>query len=362
MYAEVSRDMLKTFVILGLLIAPLLLVTASAEDVKVEIAEGSKMVDNGKFYVPAKIVVSVGTTVEWKNLDDSPHTVTSGTATCVGQCWGLDFDSGVLRLDDVYRFTFDKPGTYPYLCSLHPWMAGTVTVLKTGQEIPVELSVKAVQTKYKAGDEVTIEGSVSAVREDESLMIQILNPNNEVVASEPLVLNSDNTFSYSFKLADEIAAGSYTVKVSYGDISTESFFEVEIPEGDGTGDVIPGGGNDDGIPEDGGTADVRVVAKQVRDLLLLRVKNADGSTASVYGITVETSDSVIEAFKGPRNWSNVDVSADVASSEVDDQPLSPGNKAVFKVKVNDSSFTVNWTAYDSEHNVLDQGEVNPIRR
>jgi plastocyanin len=358
MYAEVSKDMLKTFVILGLLIAPLLLVTANAEDVKVEIAEGSKMVDNGKFYVPAKIVVSVGTTVEWKNLDDSPHTVTSGTATCVGQCWGLDFDSGVLRLDDVYRFTFDKPGTYPYLCSLHPWMAGTVTVLKTGQEIPVELSVKAVQAKYKAGDEVTIEGSVSAVREEESLMIQIFNPNNEVVASEPLVLNSDNTFSYSFKLADEIAAGSYTVKVSYGDITTESFFEVEIGENDGKNDVTPG--------EDGGTvdvtADVRVVAKQVRDLLLLRVKNADGSTASVYGITVETSGSVIEAFKGPRNWSNVDVSADVASSEVDDQPLSPGSKVVFKVKVNDSSFTVNWTAYDSEHNVLDQGEVNPIRR
>jgi hypothetical protein len=215
-----------------------------------------------------------------------------------------------------------------------------------------------VQAKYKAGDEVTIEGSVSAVREEESLMIQIFNPNNEVVASEPLVLNSDNTFSYSFKLADEIAAGSYTVKVSYGDISTESFFEVEIGENDGKNDVTPG--------EDGGTvdvtADVRVVAKQVRDLLLLRVKNADGSTASVYGITVETSGSVIEAFKGPRNWSNVDVSADVASSEVDDQPLSPGSKVVFKVKVNDSSFTVNWTAYDSEHNVLDQGEVNPIRR
>jgi plastocyanin len=71
-------------------------------------------------YRPGTIVVPVGTIVEWKNRDGVPHTVTSDEA-------GL-FDSGVLQPDARFERRFDEAGVYPYHCSLHPSMTGTVIV------------------------------------------------------------------------------------------------------------------------------------------------------------------------------------------------------------------------------------------
>ena len=39
-----------------------------------------------------------------------------------------NFRSKVLDTDGKYSFTFTTPGTYKYLCSLHPHMTGTVIV------------------------------------------------------------------------------------------------------------------------------------------------------------------------------------------------------------------------------------------
>lgn len=71
-------------------------------------------------YRPDTIVVPAGTIVEWKNRDGVGHTVTSDQA-------GL-FDSGVLQPDERFSHRFDVPGVYPYHCSLHPSMTGTVVV------------------------------------------------------------------------------------------------------------------------------------------------------------------------------------------------------------------------------------------
>jgi len=61
----------------------------------------------------------VNNTVEWKNNDDTPHTVTAVDKS---------FDSGNLNAGDVFTHTFTTPGTYQYSCSYHPWMKGTVIV------------------------------------------------------------------------------------------------------------------------------------------------------------------------------------------------------------------------------------------
>ena len=75
-------------------------------------------IDNFSFG-PATVTVPVGTTVTWTNRDDIPHTVVSDDKV---------FKSKVLDTDEKFSFTFSKPGTYPYFCSIHPKMTGKVVV------------------------------------------------------------------------------------------------------------------------------------------------------------------------------------------------------------------------------------------
>jgi plastocyanin len=70
-------------------------------------------------FSPTSVTVTAGTTVHWKNLDPEPHTIRSVDAT---------FKSEALDQDDSFAFKFDKPGTYRYVCSIHPQMMGTIVV------------------------------------------------------------------------------------------------------------------------------------------------------------------------------------------------------------------------------------------
>jgi plastocyanin len=75
-------------------------------------------IDNFSFG-PQNITVHPGTTVEWINHDDLPHAVAAEDRS---------FKSRVLDTDEKYSHRFDKPGTYPYFCSLHPKMQGKIVV------------------------------------------------------------------------------------------------------------------------------------------------------------------------------------------------------------------------------------------
>ena len=70
---------------------------------------------------PAVLTVPVGTKVTWTNDDSDPHTVTSEAAPKL-------LKSPPLDTGDSFAFTFDKPGTYRYFCSIHPHMQGVVVV------------------------------------------------------------------------------------------------------------------------------------------------------------------------------------------------------------------------------------------
>jgi plastocyanin len=65
------------------------------------------------------ITVAVGEEVVVRNLDGAAHTWTN-----------LDgrFDSGSIPGGGEFRFTFDEPGRYAFVCSIHATMAGSITV------------------------------------------------------------------------------------------------------------------------------------------------------------------------------------------------------------------------------------------
>jgi len=70
-------------------------------------------------FSPATINVKAGTKVTWTNQDSTTHHVVSDTGA---------FDSGNLAQGQSYSFTFNKTGSYPYHCSIHPSMTGTIVV------------------------------------------------------------------------------------------------------------------------------------------------------------------------------------------------------------------------------------------
>ena len=63
--------------------------------------------------------MSAGTTVTWTNSDGTTHTVTAD---------GGAFDSGHLADGATFQFTFKAAGVFPYHCSIHSSMNGTITV------------------------------------------------------------------------------------------------------------------------------------------------------------------------------------------------------------------------------------------
>ncbi len=70
-------------------------------------------------FAPVTLTVKAGTLVTWVNRDDEPHTIFSDT--------GL-FRSGALDTGGDFHFKFEQPGTYHYLCTIHPHMVGTIIV------------------------------------------------------------------------------------------------------------------------------------------------------------------------------------------------------------------------------------------
>jgi amicyanin len=69
-------------------------------------------------FSPATLTIKVGTKVTWTNNDVVAHTVTFTDVA----------NSPVLNRGDTFSRTFTTAGTYSYICSIHPFMHGTVVV------------------------------------------------------------------------------------------------------------------------------------------------------------------------------------------------------------------------------------------
>jgi plastocyanin len=85
--------------------------TAANEGVKVSIANFS--------FAPAEVTIAPGESITWTNDDGAPH--------------GLEFHDGAPGTDLLlprasFSRRFDRPGTYDYNCSVHPYMTGRVVV------------------------------------------------------------------------------------------------------------------------------------------------------------------------------------------------------------------------------------------
>ncbi|MGA8105042.1 MAG: cupredoxin domain-containing protein [Nitrososphaeraceae archaeon] len=80
-------------------------------------------------YDPDSVTAKVGDTIAVDNEDSTPHTVTNGK-DATDPNMGKLFDTSIINAGDSSEIvTTDlKPGEYPFFCSVHPYMTGTMTV------------------------------------------------------------------------------------------------------------------------------------------------------------------------------------------------------------------------------------------
>jgi plastocyanin len=71
-------------------------------------------------FIPAVLQVHTGQAVNFVNKDNDPHTIAAQDGS---------FESTALDTGDSWKHTFTKPGTYTYICTLHPFMKGSITVI-----------------------------------------------------------------------------------------------------------------------------------------------------------------------------------------------------------------------------------------
>jgi plastocyanin len=81
-------------------------------------------------FVPGIVNVAQGTTVYWMNLDSTIGCCDPGYHNVVfGDV--ANASSPVLKRLGTWNFTFEAPGQFHYICSIHPWMVGEVNVTAT---------------------------------------------------------------------------------------------------------------------------------------------------------------------------------------------------------------------------------------
>ncbi|MEV7526368.1 cupredoxin family copper-binding protein, partial [Streptomyces sp. NPDC091371] len=92
--------------------------TAGVSTVTVDSAE--VRIKDFKF-APAELKVSAGAKITVTNEDSAPHTLTATDAYA--------FDTGTIEAGKSATFTApSEPGSYPFFCSFHPQMKGTLIV------------------------------------------------------------------------------------------------------------------------------------------------------------------------------------------------------------------------------------------
>jgi plastocyanin len=78
-------------------------------------------------FTPPTTTVHVGDTITWTNDGPSSHTATAKDGS---------FNTGTLSKGQSASHTFTRAGTYAYVCTIHPFMHGTITVLAAATTAP----------------------------------------------------------------------------------------------------------------------------------------------------------------------------------------------------------------------------------
>jgi plastocyanin len=209
--------------LVAVLISSLLAVLASAPSVKaattlnVGVGAGTGTTSANAF-LPGDVTILVNDSVKFTIESDEPHSVTfgngpageppdewpqsgltgtipppPGTANLTGTYNGTGFvNTTVIFKGSTATIQFTTAGTFPFICVIHPGMAGNVNVLATGTATTqAEADAKGAQTRtallaMESGLEASAEGAVTETeRSDGTSLWNIFTSVKSDIAPQP---------------------------------------------------------------------------------------------------------------------------------------------------------------------------------
>ena len=196
---------------------------AFAADVPVSITVGATSKTNDA-YSPNPVTANVGDTVIWTNDDTTPHTATSGTAPTPDGTFGGNAETGgtILVKGKTQSFTFTEDGEFPYFCTLHPNMVGTVSVAEgggNGTTEPTESTTTA-----------TLDGNSYEV----TAMSTAKLTGAEILANQSVTVTFDGSGDVELTLPKSMISGIVAengIEI-VNETDTETVVSASIPEGE----------------------------------------------------------------------------------------------------------------------------------
>lgn len=193
---------------------------------------------DGDIFTPPIIVVNRGDSVTVNFYNTEQETEERHSFTIDAQPYSVDIDIAGGESGNATFTADDQEGVFPYYCKYHlPTMVGQLVVLpaimqQEQQQQP--LTVATDRESYSTGDTIVITGTVAERQPGSRVSITVLDPQNEIVWRESVIVTANNTYQleieagegqYSISPYAIDTTGTYIVTASYRVARAETTFE-----------------------------------------------------------------------------------------------------------------------------------------
>jgi plastocyanin len=228
-------------------------------------AESADMAVQIDQFLPSAVTINVGDTVTWGFYSGEFHTVTflageprpsyleltadgitlhPWAATRQGNAFydgsGVR-SSGLLSRRDEYSLTFTSPGQFPYVCLIHPEMAGEVTVIPAGltgdtqasidARIPFQLASALAERALPAILQFATVGTATTTEGDRSVVVAAGAGDGRVAVVRFMPANVVVHVNDLVSWVNQDAVQPHTVTFLAGEPRPENLVEVVQPDG-----------------------------------------------------------------------------------------------------------------------------------
>jgi plastocyanin len=193
---------------------------------------------DGDIFTPPIIVVNRGDSVTVNFYNTEQETEERHSFTIDAQPYSVDIDIAGGESGNATFTADDQEGVFPYYCKYHlPTMVGQLVVLpaiiqQEQQQQP--LTVTTDRESYSTGDTIVITGTVAERQPGSRVSITVLDPQNEIVWRESVIVTANNTYQLEIKAGEGQysispyaidTTGTFIVTASYRVARAETTFE-----------------------------------------------------------------------------------------------------------------------------------------